>query len=229
MFFALAAIGLASCNGGFQKGEGGLLYKIITDKSGPKIKTGDFVSIDIVIKNDADSIMLNSYDLGHPIPQLLPAPGFKGDIYAGLQFLSEGDSAVVKVNIDSVSKGHPRDKNLKGKFVSYTIKVEKVIAKGAQSDQAFAANYQGYLKSLSDAAQKSEPAKIKKYIDDNKLNVTKSDSGLYYVIDQQGAGEKPKVGDTCVVNYTGSFLNGKVFLIPALNLKLRKINYRSTP
>ena len=40
MFLALATIGLASCNGGFKKAPGGLLYNINIDKSGPKIKEG---------------------------------------------------------------------------------------------------------------------------------------------------------------------------------------------
>ena len=33
MFLALATIGLASCNGGFKKGDAGMLYNIYVDKS----------------------------------------------------------------------------------------------------------------------------------------------------------------------------------------------------
>jgi FKBP-type peptidyl-prolyl cis-trans isomerase FkpA len=211
MFLALAAIGLASCNGGFKKGPGGLLYNIITDKPGPNIKPGDFISINFIIKNDADSVLASSYEMGHQAPQLIPKPQKAGDIFTGLSYLSEGDSAVLKVNIDSVSKGAPRQKNIKGKYVVYVIKVEKVISKGTQTEQAFNASYMAYMKSLSDVAKKEEPAKIKKYIADNNLKVTTTASGLNYVINTPGTGDTPKPGDTVVVNYTGKFLNGKVF------------------
>jgi len=210
MFFALAAIGLASCNGGLKKGEGGMQYNIITDKAGPSIKPGDFASINFIIKNDADSVMASSYDMGHPVPQILQKPQSKGDIYAALELLSEGDSAIVKLNIDSISKGHPKPPGFKGKYVTYVIKVEKVIAKGNLSDQVFAGRYTDYMKTLSEASRKEEPGKIKKYIADNNLKVTQTPSGLNYVITKQGTGPKPVAGDTVVVNYTVRFLTGKI-------------------
>jgi FKBP-type peptidyl-prolyl cis-trans isomerase len=211
IFLALASIGLASCNGGFKKGEGGMLYNIISDKSGPSIKEGDFVSINYIIKNDADSVLSSSYEMGHPAPQLMPKPHSKGDIIAGLALLSEGDSAIIKTNIDSLSKGQPRPQGLKGKYMIYVIKVEKVIAKGNLSDQVFQGRYMAYVKSLSDEAKKQEPANIQKYIADNKLKVSKTASGLNYIVTKEGAGPKPAQGDTVVVNYVGKFLNGKVF------------------
>src|ERR1700729_3904861 len=102
MFLALAAMGLASCNGGLKKAPGGLLYNIINDKPGPSIKVGDFVSINFIVKNDADSVMASSYEMGHAVPNIMPKPQYKGDIYAGLLLLSEGDSAIIKLNIDSI-------------------------------------------------------------------------------------------------------------------------------
>lgn len=223
MFLALASIGLASCNGGFKKGDGGMLYKVIVDKSGPSIKTGDFVSLNFIIKNDADSVLSSSYDIGHPVPQILPPSTTKGDIYSGLQMLSEGDSAIVKVDIDSISKGHPKDKTFKGKYVTYVLKVEKVIAKGNLSNEVFTGRYMAYMKTLSDAAKNSEAGNIQKYIADNKLQATKTDSGLYYVVTSPGAGPKPAVGDTVVVNYTGTFLNGKAF---ETSVKAEAVKYK---
>ncbi len=224
MFLALAAMGLASCNGGFEKGDGGMLYKIINDKGGPKIKPGDFVSLNFTIKNDADSVLASSYDMGHAIPQLMPAKStIKGDIMSGIAMLSEGDSAIIKVNIDTMSKGHPRQPGLKGKYMAYTIKIEKVIPKGNLSDQEFAAKYQGYMKGLADASKQAEPAAIKKYIADNNLKVTTTASGLNYVVTTKGTGPNIAVGDTAVVNYTGRFLNGKAF---ETSVKAEAVKYK---
>jgi FKBP-type peptidyl-prolyl cis-trans isomerase FkpA len=213
MFLALAAMGLASCNGGFKKGEAGMLYDIVVDKGGPKIQTGDFVSVNLTLKTDADSVIGSTYDNGIPAMQMWQKPPQKGDIVTGIDLLSEGDSAVIKVNIDSLSKGRPRPAGMKGKYQVYTVKIEKVIAKGNLSDQVFQGRVQAYYTAVVDAAKKlaksSEPVKIKKYIDDNKLNVTKTDSGLYYVITKPGSGVKAVVGDTVVVNYTLKLVSGK--------------------
>jgi FKBP-type peptidyl-prolyl cis-trans isomerase FkpA len=214
MFLALAGLGLASCNGGFKKGQGGLLYDIITDKGGPTIKTGDFVSLNLTLKNDADSLLGSTYDNGLPAMQMFPKSSQKGDIVSGIEMLSEGDSAVIKVNIDTLTKGHPRPAGIKGKYEIYYIKILKVIPKGNLTDQVFQGRAQAYYTSVvaaaKDKAKKEEPGKIQKYIADNKLNVTKTDSGLYYVITKQGSGIKPIPGDTVVVNYTLKLASGKV-------------------
>ncbi len=213
MFLALAAMGLASCNVGFKKGGNGMLYDIIVDKSGPQIMPGDFVSLNLTFKNDADSVLGSTYDNGTPYMSLFQKPQQKGDIFSGIEMLSEGDSAIIKINIDSLTKGHPRPANLKGKYQVYTVKVEKVIQKGNLSDQVFQGRAQAYYTSVMDVvkkeAQKAEPGKIQKYIKDNKLNVTKTDSGLYYAVTKPGAGDKPVAGDTVVVNYTLKLASGK--------------------
>jgi FKBP-type peptidyl-prolyl cis-trans isomerase FkpA len=45
----------------------------------------------------------------------------------------------------------------------------------------------------------------------SKPGVHVTADGLQYQIISQGTGPKPKAGDTVEVNYTGSFVNGKVF------------------
>ncbi|MCB4809488.1 FKBP-type peptidyl-prolyl cis-trans isomerase [Tamlana sp. 62-3] len=52
---------------------------------------------------------------------------------------------------------------------------------------------------------------IQNYIAENSLNATKTDSGLYYVINEQGSGEQPTYTSNVTVAYKGYFLNGSVF------------------
>jgi len=54
-------------------------------------------------------------------------------------------------------------------------------------------------------------ADIIKYIETHNLDAQRSDSGLYYVIEEQGEGNKPSGTSTVTVNYKGYFLNGSVF------------------
>ncbi|HEY2580724.1 MAG TPA: FKBP-type peptidyl-prolyl cis-trans isomerase [Mucilaginibacter sp.] len=210
MFLALAAIGLASCNGGFKKGEKGLLYNIVVDKSGPSIQPGDFVSLNLTLKTDADSVIGSTRDNGIPFMQPLQKPQTKGTVVDGLLMLSEGDSAVIKVNIDSMFKGQPRPPGLKGKYEVYLIKVEKVIAKGNLSDQVFQGRAEAYVKSVIDVVKKAESGKIKSYVDKNNLKMSQTPDGLYYTITKEGSGPKPAQGDTAVLNYTVKFISGKV-------------------
>jgi len=211
MFLALAAVGLASCNGGFKKGDNGLLYNKYTDKSGPKIKEGDFIMVNLVVKNDADSVLFSTYEAGRPSPLLLPKPQYKGDLFDGMKLLTEGDSATIKLTADSIFKKVPKPPTFKGKYVIYDVKIEKLIPKGKMTDQVFQSTVTQYMTGLSLAQKNLEPAKIKNYIADKKLTLTKTDSGLYYVITKAGNGPLIAKGDTVEVYYTGSLLNGKIF------------------
>lgn len=52
---------------------------------------------------------------------------------------------------------------------------------------------------------------IKAYIDTHSLDAQKSNSGLYYVIDEPGSGEQPTATSNVTVAYKGYFLDGKTF------------------
>src|SRR6185312_7558216 len=193
MYLAVAAIALTSCNGGFKKGEAGLLYNIHVDKDGPSIKDGDFISVNLVAKTDADSVLYSTYDAGHPSYTIVQKSPTRGDIFSGLKMLSEGDSATIKVNIDSTikkEKGAARPP-FKGKYIIYDVKVEKVISKGNLTDKVYQAEVQAYVTAQGELMKKEEPIKVKKYITDSKLKFTQTPSGLYYIITQPGNGPKP--------------------------------------
>jgi len=52
---------------------------------------------------------------------------------------------------------------------------------------------------------------IAAYINENNLNAQKSESGLYYVINEEGSGERPTSNSNVTVAYKGYYLNGSVF------------------
>jgi len=54
-------------------------------------------------------------------------------------------------------------------------------------------------------------ADILQYIEDNNLSTTKSNSGLYYIINNEGTGTRPTSSSNVTVAYKGYFLNGTVF------------------
>jgi len=52
---------------------------------------------------------------------------------------------------------------------------------------------------------------ITDYIAKNNLKAEKSDSGLYYVINEPGTGAQPTATSNVTVAYKGSFTNGNIF------------------
>lgn len=49
------------------------------------------------------------------------------------------------------------------------------------------------------------------YIAKNKLTATKTDSGLYYVVNEAGTGAQPTASSNVTVAYKGYFTNGSIF------------------
>jgi len=227
MFLVIAALGLASCNGGFKQAPGGLLYNIHIDKSGPKIKEGDFISLNAVTKTDGDSVLFSSYEQGAASNSIMQKNRPVGDVANIFQYLAEGDSVTVKANIDSMVKRGMRKPPIKGKYIVYEIKIEKVISKGTgkDADSTFNGQVKKYMANQVQEMAKSEDSKMKKYIADNKLNGTTTADGLYYIVNKPGVGDKPAVGDTAAVLYTAKFLNGKVFETNVKEVAQKSNNY----
>lgn len=212
MLLFAAAVALSSCGGGFKKTPGGILYNIHEDKTGPVAKVGDFVSVNVLCKTDADSVLFNTYDQGKPIGTVLSPPQSKSDVVSALTLLSEGDSATVKIVADSIFKaGQQKPPGFKGKFLVYEIKVEKLIAKGNDADTVFQRKINDYYKDVVAKIKTQEPAKTAAYIKKRDLKLTKTASGLQYEFTKEGSGPKPVAGDTVEVYYAGRLTTDKVF------------------
>ena len=52
---------------------------------------------------------------------------------------------------------------------------------------------------------------LRQYIDQQKVDIEATESGLYHITLEEGNGEKVFIGDTVTVHYEGKFLNGKFF------------------
>jgi FKBP-type peptidyl-prolyl cis-trans isomerase len=209
MFLIVAAAGLASCNGGFKQAPAGLLYEIHVDKSGPKIKDGDFISVNVIEKTEGDSVMLSTYEQGSP-SYLVMRKSPPGNVLEAFRYLAEGDSATIKSNMDSLFKKGMQRPRIKGKYIVYDVKIEKVIPHTKGNDSAWNNEIKKYLAANNEVLRKGEAAKMKKYIDQNKLVGTTTPSGLFYVVNKPGTGDKPAVNDTAEVFYTVKFLSGKM-------------------
>jgi len=199
----------ASAQAGFSAAPKGLLYRIYGAHAGPKIVPGDFISVNLVVRTDGDSLLMSTYQSGYPVVQVVPKSE-PGEVQSALLYLTEGDSATVKVNIDSLSSAAKGRMPVKGKYIVYNLKIEKVIARGTLTDTVFNARIKDYMTVQTDALKQAEPGRIKKYAADKGLAVTVTASGLNYVITRAGQGAPIAAGDTAVVWYTARFVNDKL-------------------
>jgi len=230
-----AALGLSACNK-FEKGEGDMTYKIYKNEGKPKIQEGDFIKfngIQIIETKAGDSTLVNTYDNERPAFFPVTKSLFKGDLVSALKLLGQGDSASFKLNLDSMAKysGQPKPTEAKSNYATFTVKIEKVLHRAANEvDSVFENKKRDFYKAeyevLIKKNQSTESAKIAQYIADNNLKVTKSASGLNYLIEAPGNTERAAATDTVLVDYTGQFTNkkadGKINVFDTSNARVAK-------
>jgi FKBP-type peptidyl-prolyl cis-trans isomerase FkpA len=188
-----------------------------------------------VQKNDKDSVFISTWD--NEMPQVFPVQkaAYKGDINDVLLLFGEGDSATFKVNLDTMAAhnpNQPKPEQFKNdKYITFTVKIEKVFKKNAgEADSVFQKRagefFQADYKATMDKLKTGEGAKLKKYLEEKDLKTTVSASGLNYKITAPGSAERGAVGDTLLVNYTGSVTkkgrDGKYKVFDTSNEKIAK-------
>lgn len=204
LFFS-AILGLTSCSifstGNQKETKGGLKYTIYSSgDSDRETVLGDVIygTMGVFI---GDSILFETDEI-MPIMRI-EEPIFMGDLNEGLILLKAGDSAVFIVNADSIRKssGGALPEIVKEE-ISYWIKVDRILSEAElMQDQADMA--------ITKAAEEKEA--IAKYLHDNELKIEPTESGLYYIELNKGAGSIIKQGQTVKVDYVGRLLDGKIF------------------
>jgi FKBP-type peptidyl-prolyl cis-trans isomerase len=188
----------------FKKTANNLEYLFLKDQAGTKfIQDGSIVKMHIRTKI-ADSAMFDSYKMNNnePIEQPLTKQ-FLGAFMEGFALLTAGDSAILRLPIDTAFKGSPMPPFAKsGDKVSYEVKIISVKTK-AEAD-----------------AEKEKASKVqigidykllKEYIKTKNLKTAKTASGIYYVIDKKGNGKHATAADKVKVHYKGYKLDGSTF------------------
>jgi len=210
-----ASVVMGACQQ-FKTGEGGLQYKIVKDNGQEKAQAGDLLSIAMTVKTDRDSLLSSTYKIGLPqIVNIAPdsVPGlYAGDYNSMFKMLGEGDSAVFKLDLDTMAAKTMQPKpDFADKYIIFNLKVNRHFKKGDLTDSALYAEVNTYFEGEIEKLKQAEAGKIETYIKQNNLEPLKTASGLQYVIIEEGTGEKPVPGDTVQVNYTGALTSGDVF------------------
>lgn len=208
-------LGAASCQnkGNFKKANG-VEYMIVKDEPGKNAQIDDMLELNIVWKvgkydgKSKDSVLIDTRKMnnGKPIVMPLKDPMFKGDMQAGLAMLSQGDSAIIRVSIDSLKKNlkdQPMPPFAKpGDYFIYEVKVVSVKSKADADKEA---------KQKSAAQAQTDDKDLQDYFAKNNIKPMKTASGLYYTVEKEGTGAPISKGQTVSMNYTGKLMDGKAF------------------
>ena len=202
----VASVGVMSCQKRTETTSDGIEYTFI--KEGEQKPTdGEYVVYHFTAKTATDSTFLSSYD--QPTPAYLQysdsTPGISGidEVFSNLK---KGDSVVVKAAAEKVFGPNLPPFLALGQDVTISIGVIEILKEEV---------FQDYFNDLFEASQQKQTDTdikiIEDYIAENNLNASKTESGLHYVIEEEGDGPEVNQGDTVAVNYTGYVLDGTVF------------------
>ncbi len=209
-FLLISTFFLGGCSE-YKKGKGIMQYKIVEDNDTPPIGKLAVVFLTYTEATE-EGKMLSGTAKFDPLPLEVYAtmPQFEGDVQDAFKYLSEGDSAVVKVSLDSIKrKNHsPQLANDSSKYMIYTLRIKKVINQNGKGDYSFLERVEKYKAEAMASRQAAEPLKIKRFIAESKLSYKRTPTGLLYSPDLRVINNK---GKELRVIYTLSSLDGVLY------------------
>lgn len=202
--------------------EGGMEYTFINKTEGQLPENGEFIALNVLVKDDSDSVITDSQEMG--IPVLLRKDSLWGTLKSFqdcFNILRKGDSAIFKMSAKSLFINQLPPGMDSSTVVTVVAGLADVMDESKYRETV--TDWQNNKRMEQMAAAKKEIVAANKdlistqgetidaYLVSNNLEAEKTESGIRYVITEQGNGSKPEVGDQVKVNYTGKLLDGTVF------------------
>jgi FKBP-type peptidyl-prolyl cis-trans isomerase FkpA len=190
---------------GFSKGKQGIYYKLNKiGESDITAKYNDFITADIEYRTLTDSLFFS----GRRKLQLQNTD-LEGSIESCFSMLSEGESADFIISADKFFNQTLQTSLPEFLPPGSMMKVNLDIVE-IQTQQEYEKEKEAFLHWIEDFGD-YEKVILKQFLNEEKMPVQPTGSGLYYLKLQSGTGRKIEKGDTITVNYEGRFLNGKFF------------------
>lgn len=207
--FTIVTLLFLSCNRGdyssFDTADSGFLYKIHVNNGGPKAQPGDYLTVEMTYFTNEDSLLFDAQ--GQTFPMRLEEPVFAGDINEALALMGVNDSATFVIRADSFLM-----KNAKlTQLPNFVTETSKVVFHVKLHDIQTLEQLEEQEANKREEDRIAESITIEKYIRDNEITKEPTASGMYFIVNKNGKGAKPKTGQTVKVHYTGKFLDGRVF------------------
>lgn len=187
---------------------GGYEYVIHTNSEGLQPQPGDYVYFQAQIRN-GDSVVYASREQGQTpfiqIPMGETPPGrTPSPVEDVLRLMNMGDSATVKIRIDTMPQKMPGFED--AEFMYYDVVLTEVKTQEEyQAERELVRSRESEVAAyVQEMARKYQAGEL-----DDQLQTT--DSGLKYIIEEEGEGPKPIPGSPVSVHYYGTLTDGTMF------------------
>ena len=214
---AMVATILSACNSGKEiVTDAGMRYTLFEEGSGD-IASGDMIMVHFVAKDVNDSVWMDSRIDGRPRPAKKIdsiSTQNQGGLEEVLFYVKIGDSVSCKVPIYKLYGNRPNP-NVVDRQALLTINMKIDTAMNKEAFQTY--KQRMIIKQREGDAKKAEEqlaadiTMIDAHLAENNIEALKTESGMRYIITQEGEGENVQLKQRIKANYTGHVLNGAFF------------------
>lgn len=177
-------------------------------------KNGEYVLYHLIVKNAKDSTFISTYDQRMPaylqFNDSIPRQSGMDEIFLGLK---KGDSLAFEANAKTVFGNNMPFFLQEDEMVKIRVGVVDVLDyEGVEA--YFTALQEAEMKRQAEGAVQQleiDTQIIQDYLAENNIQATRTESGLYYVIESEGPGPEIQEGDLAFVHYAGYLMDGTIF------------------
>ncbi len=219
---AIALLTLNSCEDSkSKKTKGGTSYQMLREGEGELAKDGEYLMVNLLMKtkiNGEDSVIDDSNRGGTWLPMLRIDSIWAKDengVNGVMAEMKKGDSVVFEVPI---TKLIPEGRPIPAPFDTTTSFTFNVGVAEIMNQEAYGEWTNALYEKRRKEQEETSKVQLDKdiqiiddYLAENNIDAQKSDSGLRYVITEEGTGEVAQSGDKVKVNYAGKVLSGAYF------------------
>jgi len=217
---ALLIVLISSCNTkDFKKGETGYQYKIVRNGDGPLFENNQYILMYMDYYYEDDSLLFTWTEKNIPVTlQYIDTIWERsGQIYNGLKKLKVGDSAIFKVKCSDLYEVAFHGNIPYGLNPFSDITVEIGIKSMLEPTQ-FRLWQANLFKTRREKIQKRKEQQLLEdislidiYMEEQGLVGMELESGIRYLIQEDGSGKKPEKGDQVLIHFNGYLLDGTQF------------------
>lgn len=197
-----------------EKTESGIYYTITKEGNGTHPTAEDAVNVHYKGTLLDGTVFDSSIDRGEPIE--FPLDGVIAGWTEGIPLLEEEGKGTLYIPSGLAYGANPRPggKIKPNDVLIFEVELLDIITKeeyAAKQQAQFKERLAAYIAPFKEKMAEKDDATLQAYIKKNKLDVQKTEDGIYYIIEEAGSDEKPSITDKVTVHYTGTLLNGKKF------------------
>jgi len=185
--------------------ESGINVEYIEKGSGRSPVHGEVITLNMTYSEEGGEVLFDTRSVGAPIPMIFDTANWKkgGMLYEVFSSLEIGDSIVFDIPANDLFEKTFR------KPLPDSVKADSYITFNVGLVDAM--SEEAYQSSRSSEQFEIDARIIDSYLSGNNIKAITTESGLRYVITEEGNGANAKPGANVTVHYNGTLIDGTKF------------------